>query len=313
MTFRIIALLATLSSVIPTASARRAEGSNLCSKVVGLLATYFVNGTPQSELARVEVRQCSIEEGQYLQLVAWPGGESARPLLIDTGKEVIVQAVSRENIFVVEIAGGSSDLVFVVGYKGGNPELLLKRATKGIVEVKTTQDAVDLEITSFAADSEPQEKRHYHYKLSYEAMKPPKSEAVTTERPEESEPVVTSFVRPEDVPFALRIASLEYPRVAAEAQISGTVVLRVRIDKGGVVSHSQALSGPSILVFAAEENIKLWKFSVAGSPVARPDSEFNFTYIFKLIGASHSPRPGSELIYEYPNKVTVTSKAVDLH
>ena len=111
-----------------------------------------------------------------------------------------------------------------------------------------------------------------------------------------------------DVPFAVRIISLEYPRLGALARITGTVVLRVRINSDGTVSRVNALSGHPVLVEAAEENIKRWKFSPPRPGQSPGGSEFDFTYIFKLEGVTDTPHPYCELVYEYPDKVTITSK-----
>jgi len=112
-----------------------------------------------------------------------------------------------------------------------------------------------------------------------------------------------------EAPFATQITSMEYPRLAALAQISGTVVLRVRIDSAGEVLSATGRSGHPILIKAAEANIKLWRFSAGRSSGQKAESEIDFTYVFELKGVSDAPRPCSGLTYEYPNRVTITSEA----
>jgi TonB family protein len=102
---------------------------------------------------------------------------------------------------------------------------------------------------------------------------------------------------------------MDYPRLGGMAQITGTVVLRLRIDSAGAIASVNALSGHPVLAKAAEQNIRLWRFSPARSAGQRVDAEFDFIYVFKLEGVTECPRPASSLIYEYPDKVTITSEA----
>jgi TonB family protein len=111
------------------------------------------------------------------------------------------------------------------------------------------------------------------------------------------------------VPFPMRIVSLQYPTLGAEARISGTVVLRLRLDDAGRVSSVSTVSGHAVLVKAASQNIKLWRFSPAQSRRASGGPEFNFIYVFSLKGVSFVSHPCSAMTYEYPNKVVVTSEA----
>ena len=112
-----------------------------------------------------------------------------------------------------------------------------------------------------------------------------------------------------DAPFATKVVSMEYPRLAALAQITGTVVLRVRIDRTGGVLGASGLSGHPVLTKGALANIAQWKFSAGRSSGDKSESEFDFTYVFELRGETESSRPCSSLTYEYPNKVTIVSEA----
>jgi TonB family protein len=51
-----------------------------------------------------------------------------------------------------------------------------------------------------------------------------------------------------------------YPPEALTKGIEGTVMLRVWIDKNGNVYHAEKVSGPDILVPAAVESVKQWKY-----------------------------------------------------
>jgi protein TonB len=85
--------------------------------------------------------------------------------------------------------------------------------------------------------------------------------------------------RPPHTP--IRIAAIEpsklivkvnpaYPELARRARVSGTVVLEALIDEEGNVSSVKVLSGHSLLVDAAVEAVKYWKYSptvLNGEPV----------------------------------------------
>jgi TonB family protein len=61
-----------------------------------------------------------------------------------------------------------------------------------------------------------------------------------------------------------------YPPQAQTDRIEGIVVMRVSIDKGGSVYKADYLSGPSLLVPAASEAVKQWKYQpylIVGEPV----------------------------------------------
>jgi len=116
----------------------------------------------------------------------------------------------------------------------------------------------------------------------------------------------------QDEPFATKVVSMEYPRIATMARITGNAVLRVRIDTNGKVLSATGLSGHPILVKGAKANIMLWRLAAGKSAGEKAESDFDFTYVFKLKGVSHSDRTCSSLIYEYPNKVTVVSDAFPL-
>jgi hypothetical protein len=91
--------------------------------------------------------------------------------------------------------------------------------------------------------------------------------------------------------------------------MTGTAVLRVRIDSAGRVLSAKGLSGHPILVKAAEANMKLWRFAARRSAGEGAESEFHFTYVFELRGTSDAQLPCSGLTYEYPAKVTIVSEA----
>ena len=52
----------------------------------------------------------------------------------------------------------------------------------------------------------------------------------------------------------------EYPALAKIAHVQGTVVLRAIISKAGTIENVQVLSGPALLVQAAKDAVKQWRY-----------------------------------------------------
>ncbi|HEY6350220.1 MAG TPA: energy transducer TonB [Candidatus Angelobacter sp.] len=74
----------------------------------------------------------------------------------------------------------------------------------------------------------------------------------------------------------------EYPQMARMAHIQGAVVLQCIIDKAGNVTQPHAVSGHPILIQAALDAVKKWKyrpFLLNGSPVA---VKINITMTFHM-------------------------------
>lgn len=69
---------------------------------------------------------------------------------------------------------------------------------------------------------------------------------------------------------AIRRVEPAYPAAARRARISGTVVVELLIDESGSVTRARAICGPDLLVNAAVDAARRWRFSptmVSGSPV----------------------------------------------
>jgi len=309
---RLIAVLLGLSAGFRAAGTGGPKAPAPCSTVVGVLATDFINAIPNPEFARVEVRQCSPEEGYRLQLVAWPSGESPRPLVVDTPAAAIAQMTAWENIFYIEMPGPGAP-IYVIGYDEGIPKLLLHGISRGDSEVKETDHGLDLQFRKFSTGGPPWHPAHYHFELNEEGMVLPKGTQGPERTPSNLPMIVPSAKSPGEVPVPMKTLSLEYPRFAAVARITGTALLRVRVDKEGTVSEAHGISGPSLLVYAALDNIKLWRFAPAGAGAPAVETEFEWQYVFELKGEADERHWSSETTYEYPNKVTVMAKVLLLH
>jgi protein TonB len=75
-----------------------------------------------------------------------------------------------------------------------------------------------------------------------------------------------------------------YPPIAKNARISGTVVLQAVISKTGVVENLRAISGHPMLIPAAVEAVKQWRYKpyfLNGEPV---EVETTVSVIFSLGG-----------------------------
>jgi TonB family protein len=102
------------------------------------------------------------------------------------------------------------------------------------------------------------------------AQSPPSASAMTNrrappaERPDrEKEPIAARrfHVSPE-VARSLLITEVrpDYPRVAAQAFVQGTVLLDVDISKEGIVENVKATSGHPLLIPAALDAVKQWRY-----------------------------------------------------
>lgn len=63
----------------------------------------------------------------------------------------------------------------------------------------------------------------------------------------------------------------EYPRLARQAHISGTVIVDALIDERGNVVQAHAVSGPPLLIPAAIKAVLQWKYeptSLDGQPIS---------------------------------------------
>src|SRR5580704_3417750 len=72
------------------------------------------------------------------------------------------------------------------------------------------------------------------------------------------------------------VESLEYPRLALFAKIQGEVAVAIEIGSDGRVESAAGISGPPMLVPAAEENIRKWRFQ------AGLDQKISIKYRFTL-------------------------------
>lgn len=106
--------------------------------------------------------------------------------------------------------------------------------------------------------------------------------------------------------FPIMIDAPEYPLLGTQAQITGTVELKIVIDDAGGVARADVVSGNAVLAQAAKDNILKWKFASPCLPL-NGERTFNLRYIFKLEGEAYQ-RPRTWFRYEHPYRVLVTSE-----
>ena len=99
----------------------------------------------------------------------------------------------------------------------------------------------------------------------------------------------------------IHVESLAYPVVAYQARISGEVVVTAQIDSEGRVQVPVRPPGHPLLVQAAEENIKTWRFQKG------PGSELRVTYRFRFEGEPKYEYPSSLCKFDLPDSVTIVT------
>jgi hypothetical protein len=95
-----------------------------------------------------------------------------------------------------------------------------------------------------------------------------------------------------------------YPTLAKTARITGDVRVRVIVDKGEVVG-TETISGHPLLVSAAIDNIKSWKFD------STVRTTFATTFIYRLGGESEETkeqRSNPKLELELPSSAKITAR-----
>jgi hypothetical protein len=147
-----VLLASALAALAPTAFG----AEHPCEKLVGLLATDFVYRIANSELARVEIRQCSPADSGTIQLVAWSAGSATPALLVNTDDFGVVQTVARANVFIIETGGATRDQVFVIIYNRGQPRVALRQITRGSAHIKVDAAVINVDVDGiYAGDSPP--------------------------------------------------------------------------------------------------------------------------------------------------------------
>jgi hypothetical protein len=110
----------------------------LCDEVVTTLYPEWSAKISRERLARVEVRNCRVKDWGFLQIAAWNEDATRPSLVVDTRRTTIVKVAIAGDVFVLETAGASSNVVQVVVYKNGRPQLVLDDAIKAYAHIEIT-------------------------------------------------------------------------------------------------------------------------------------------------------------------------------
>ena len=105
-----------------------------------------------------------------------------------------------------------------------------------------------------------------------------------------------------------RLVSLDYPALAQQARIQGTVEIACAITKAGEVLKCVGNSGHALLQNAAIANAMKWLFRCA-EDAHKPAEDFVLRYDFVLTESPPVRRaPKVEFIFEYPNTARIISE-----
>jgi hypothetical protein len=137
----IVVLLPTLGLAAPVQQVQTTAPhppGHLCEEVVTTHYPQWTSKISRDRLARVEVRNCRVEDWGFLQIAAW-NADAARPsLVVDTRRTTIVKTAMVGNVFVLETGGASSNVIQVVVYKDGRPQLVFDDAIKAYAHIDIT-------------------------------------------------------------------------------------------------------------------------------------------------------------------------------
>ena len=113
----------------------RGSPPKLCDEVVTTVYPQWLSRVPRQELRRVEVRNCRVEDWGFLQIAAWSDHGQRPALVVETKRSTIVKIAMTGDVFVLETAGASSNVVQVVVYEKGQPRLALSDAVKAYAHI----------------------------------------------------------------------------------------------------------------------------------------------------------------------------------
>jgi len=108
--------------------------------------------------------------------------------------------------------------------------------------------------------------------------------------------------------FPASLEAIEYPVLAIQARISGTVEVELAIAADGTVDEVRRISGHILLVRALEEGIKRWRFlprCLSKQQSARTVLPLKVTFILE---GETEYRPRTRFRYVYPDRVFITAE-----
>jgi TonB family protein len=103
-------------------------------------------------------------------------------------------------------------------------------------------------------------------------------------------------------PCPIHLESLDYPKIARAARVSGEVVVRLKINANGDVESVETLSGAPILAEEAVRNARKWAFE-PGKPTS-----IEVTYEFRLEDPQTEEEVNPIVVFELPKHVLIISR-----
>ncbi len=131
---KMLALIITLIGLAFSQSVQR-SGTKPCEEVVTSLYPEWHSKLPREKLRHVDVRNCRTGDWGILQVAVWPEGGQNPGLVVDTNRSTIVKIAMAGDVFVLETAGASSNVVQVIVYRNGLPRLALSEAIKAYAHI----------------------------------------------------------------------------------------------------------------------------------------------------------------------------------
>ena len=109
-------------------------------------------------------------------------------------------------------------------------------------------------------------------------------------------------------PCVTRLDSPNYPPLARQTWIQGKVTVSVSIYRDGTASVAKEGKGHPLLLVAAQENLKTWRFKPNDSPEAIPlDVEYEF--VLDTEHPTEDSNGASNVTLDLPRHVTVSAPA----
>jgi TonB family protein len=104
-----------------------------------------------------------------------------------------------------------------------------------------------------------------------------------------------------------RLTAADYPLLAQQARIQGSVELRCDVAGSGEVLECKAISGHPLLQRSAIANAIRWRFRKQSTD-GTANNQIALLYEFAFAGAPVRTRPKVEFSFEFPSLVRVVSE-----
>jgi TonB family protein len=105
----------------------------------------------------------------------------------------------------------------------------------------------------------------------------------------------------------LRIVGLQYPRLAHLAVIQGRVELAAVVSTDGAVKEVRTISGHPLLIEAARDSLRQWRFKNCPSSGTQCSAKVTFVFVLEKESCDLDRCP-NDIQIDLPNTVTIKSK-----